>query len=197
MLENDVDAESAGIYGSQSRDDFNRDDVEQDKIVLDVGADTGILSLFFITVLNGKVEEIEVLVAQVDIIISEWLFVTKDDIKGLPCFQNLASSLEQRIPRSSDHRLFRATLERRNDARSSDETYARAKSCVSRSNEHRAGIERKISTTTKKSTLERPLCFDKLTRAKKATLERDPYFQQVLKNIFQGILASSFHPRHS
>ncbi|KAE9448758.1 hypothetical protein C3L33_19344, partial [Rhododendron williamsianum] len=53
----------------------------KDKVVLDVGAGTGILSLFcakagqnmFITVLKGKIEEIELPVAQVDIIVSEWM----------------------------------------------------------------------------------------------------------------------------
>ncbi|GMQ06260.1 hypothetical protein CsSME_00050913 [Camellia sinensis var. sinensis] len=44
----------------------------------------------------------------------------------------------------------------------------------------RASIER---TATRESTLKRPLCFGRLARAGKATLERDPCFQQILKSV--------------
>ena len=123
------------------------------------------------------------------------------------------------LPRSSAHRLFRAVFEWRNGGSSVNcklssfwctQTHAPAtrptleRRAVSYA---RASIEREISTTStfaflqtawaKESTLERPLCFAKLARAKKASLERDSCFQQVLKNIFQGIFASSFHLRHS
>lgn len=114
-------------------------------------------------------------------------------------FQILASTLERRIPRSSDHLLFRAPLERRNSGSSVDcklssfwctQMHARAmrpmleRRAVSHA---RASIERGFSTTStfaflqtaraRKSTLEQPLCFGKLAQAREATLERDPYFQ--------------------
>ena len=104
-------------------------------------------------------------------------------------FQNLASSLERRIPRSSDHRLFWAPLERRNGGSSVNfklseswctQTHARAreptlerglcltlKRASSRVFQHSVLFAFLQTARARKSTLERPYCFDKLARAKK------------------------------
>ena len=84
---------------------------------------------------------------------------------------DLASSLERRIPRSSEHL------------------------CPGlRSSDHRATIARKITassiftvlqtTRAKDSSLERSLWFWTYARAEKVSLERSSYFQHSLRNVF-------------
>ncbi|GMQ08927.1 hypothetical protein CsSME_00052462 [Camellia sinensis var. sinensis] len=125
----------------------------------------------------------------------------------IPEFGFLARAKDSTLERPSFRKLQALRFLMHADTRSSDETYARAKD-VSHA---RARIERASSgdfqhpvlfaflqtAQARKSTLERPHCFDKLARAKKATLERDPCFLKILKSVLKCIFASSFHSRHS